>query len=363
MRRYIIAALLACAALYARDLFTPYLGERSPYHFAWLAVVLSAWYLDLGSSILTLVVEAVGVWYFFLPPHHSFRLQQVDFLGLLGFVVLSGLVVMFGETNRRSVERRKAAERAAAREVQARLGAEEQSRLASEVARERALAEEKFRGLLESAPDAVVIVDSRSQIVLVNAQTEALFGYQRSELLGQPVDLLIPERSRPRYRERLQKIFAQPRNRVIGSLELHGLRKDGSECPVEVSLAPLETQGKVLVSTAIRDISARIAAQETVKEQAGLLDAANDAIWMADSSGRIVYWNGGAARLYGWSHDEAVGQVSRELLRTEFPVPFEEIAAARQTGGWEGDVTHQKRTGRRSPFTAAGRRCAMRKAT
>ncbi len=131
---------------------------------------------------------------------------------------------------------------------------------------DRKQADQKFKELLEAAPDAMVIVNSNAEMVLVNAQAVQLFGWRREDLLGQPMEMLVPEHLRGPHPEKRNGFFAQPRVRPMGAgLALFGRRQDGGEFPIEVSLSPLETKEGTLVIAAIRDITERKAAERTIK--------------------------------------------------------------------------------------------------
>ncbi len=199
--------------------------------------------------------------------------------------------------------------------------------------------------LLETLPDAIVAVDGDGTIVQVNTQTQALFGYTRDELIGQKVELLVPDSYRRQHHQHRQNYADAPKTRRMGAdLDLYGRRRNGSEFPVEISLSPVSTEKGLFVLSAIRDISDRKRIAEELRraheelyrrtaEQLGeyrtrlasIIDSSEDAIIGKNLDGTITSWNKGAERIYGYTPEEVVGKHISILAPSDRPDEIPEI--------------------------------------
>src|SRR5579864_1748877 len=201
------------------------------------------------------------------------------------------------------------------------------------------------RDLLETLPDAIVAVDRDGTIVQVNSQAQELFGYDRDELIGQKIEMLVPERYRHQHHHHRENFAQTPKTRRMGAnIDLSGRRRNGTEFPVEISLSPVVTENGAFVLSAIRDISdrkriaeelrraneelhRRTAAQlgESRSMLASIIDSSEDAILSKDLHGTITSWNRGAERIYGYKAEEVVGKNISLITAGDRPDEIPEI--------------------------------------
>jgi PAS domain S-box-containing protein len=199
--------------------------------------------------------------------------------------------------------------------------------------------------LLEALPDAIVAVDRDGTIVQVNSQAQELFGYERDELIGHSVEMLVPESYRKQHHHHRESYAQMPKTRRMGAdLDLYGRRRNGSEFPVEISLSPVSTEKGAFVLSAIRDITDRKRIAEELRraneelyrrtaEQLGdyrarlasIIDSSEDAILSKDLNGKIMSWNRGAERIYGYTPEEVIGKPISVLTPADRPDEISEI--------------------------------------
>jgi two-component system, sensor histidine kinase and response regulator len=182
--------------------------------------------------------------------------------------------------------------------------------------------EERFRHIVESAPNGFVMVDQEGKIVLANSQAEQLFGYTKEELLDQPIETLVPARYHGMHAEHRETFFALPQSRTMGAgRDLYGVRKDGSEFPVEIGLNPLETPRGIHVLASVVDITERKTAEDRLRQseerfRSMIENVKEHAIFMLDREGGVLTWSKGAERNTGYREDEIVGRPYAVLFPT-----------------------------------------------
>jgi PAS domain S-box-containing protein len=236
-----LLAIMACATATLITWQVPALRYQSPFILFFVAVAVSAWFGGIGPGLLATVLSSIVIGGVFTPP------EQINLLlGMAGILRLGALLLV--------------------------------ALLLSSLAAQRAAAEKNFTTLVESAPDAIIGVDRSGRIILVNSEAERVFGYTRREMVGQPIELLVPERFRETHPAKRAEYYKQPAVLPMGSgLELKARRKDGTEFPVEVSLSAIGHGERMRVTSIIRDITERKHAEheraQLIREQAARVEA------------------------------------------------------------------------------------------
>jgi PAS domain S-box-containing protein len=217
---------------------------------------------------------------------------------------------------------------------------------------ERALreSEEKFRLMIESAPLATVITDQSGTIILANKQSKTLFGYEQDELVGQPIEILLPESMRHGHVAKRDTYITSNTTEpsVHITKELIAVRKDGSHCPVEIELSRIETQAGKLVMSFIMDISERKEQERQLRFNASLQESVTDAVVSTDMNFTIQSWNIAAERIYGWRADEVIGRNVTDVFKTrsELDYPLQHFEHdLLMNGKWQREVVNQRKDG------------------
>jgi PAS domain S-box-containing protein len=229
--RYALAIIAALVALWVRQLLTPLYGTENPYHTVWVAVAFSAWYCGLGPSIVTAILGALGVWYWFVPPLHAFALHdRRDVFGILGFLIFSSAIIALGESNRRGFAAR--------------------SRLAA---------------IVDSSDDAIIGKNLDGIITSWNKGAERIFGYTAEESVGRHITLIIPI---DRRSEETMIVERLRRGERIEHFETVRERKNGTKIDVSVTISPVkDAAGRVVgASKVLRDISTQKQIELTIRE-------------------------------------------------------------------------------------------------
>jgi PAS domain S-box-containing protein len=255
--RYTAAGLLTALALSLALLGEGIWGAAATYSFFLGAVMLSSWIGGLGAGILSTVLGTFAADYFVIEPIHSVTFDASKLVQLSAFIAISGLISSLNDSRRRAVDAL-AAERAQLESRVAERTAElvrTNETLRTEI-EGRTRSERNFRGLIDAAPDAIIVMDDRGRIVKVNDETERMFGYPRESLLGQDVEMIVPERFRAAHRAKRERFEDAPVTRTIAG-DLAAIRANGTEFPIEIRISPLESFGGRSIVGIIRDVTER----------------------------------------------------------------------------------------------------------
>ena len=214
--------------------------------------------------------------------------------------------------------------------------------------------EARLNAIITSAMDGLITLNSELKITMFNPAAESIFGVSAAEMIGQPLDRLIPEEHRGMHSDQVRHFGEGETSvrRMAGARRIHGMRANGERFPVEASISHTQVNDEKIFSVILRDVTAREQAEQKLTQQNHLLDLAP--VVVRDMDDRVELWSKGAEDLYGFKKEEALGKTTHELLQTEFPQPISEIKESLlANGAWEGELTHRARD--RSKIVVASR--------
>src|SRR4051794_22547352 len=316
LRRYVVAGLLTALALSLALAGEGTWGAAATYSFFLGAVMLSSWVGGLGPGIVSTLLGTIAADYFLIAPIHAITFDASRIVQLSAFVAISALISSLNESRRRAVaalaaEHAQLEHRVAERTAEL---ATANDNLRAEMQR-RDRSERNFRGLIDAAPDAILVIDSDGRILKVNAQVERMFGYSRDELLGRDLEVIVPDRFRAAHHAKRARYAEAPVTRTIAG-ELTGKRADGSEFPVEIRISPLETQGTRSVVGIVRDVTERHRAHQVQQQLVHDLGERVKELSALHAAGRLLNEPGGPTELLprivallppAWQHTEIAG--------------------------------------------------------
>ena len=264
VRRYAVAALLTMLALSLALTARGSIGSAAIYSLLLGAVMLSSWISGLGPGIMATMLGTIAADYFFIPPLHSVTLDASKVVQLSAFVGISILISSLNDSRRRAV----------------------------------AALERSFRGLIDAAPDGILVIDRDGRILKVNDEAARMFGYSRDQLLGRDVELIIPERFRAAHRAKRERYPDAPGTRTIGG-DLTAKRADGTEFPVDIRVSPLESREGLAIVGIVRDVTERHRAQQKRQRLVHELGERVKELTALHATGRILNEPGTPRELLG----------------------------------------------------------------
>jgi two-component system sensor kinase FixL len=267
-RRYLAAVLLIAAAVLLRQFFQPWLGPHAPYLQFFLAILLAAWYGGFGPGVLATMMAALAAMYLYLPPAGFAIGGPADAIAL-AFFIGTGLAVAGLNDRLRKAEQ--------ALRLEANLATARAERLdaiintSSELGERLRASEARWRAVIDSAVDGIIVIDVHGRIESFNPGAERLFGYSEHEALGRNVNMLMPSPYREEHDTYMSRYLTTGRAKIIGiGREVTGLRKDGTTFPVHLSVGEITVGGERKFTGILHDLSARVRMEEQIREQTSL---------------------------------------------------------------------------------------------